>query len=225
MQTFLPAVVLGRAVPKIARIISRANGDVNDGSDDRRFRVARVRTFAVTIAFVACILVPGVVTVGCISSESRAERLYRAAKKHVRAGELEQAVEQYELILERFPGTDAAKRAGREVVLYRGLAEAVRLYPVRRARELIVRVARAVQRHRVRRRSWPDSLNSLVPDYLDEIPVDPWGRQLVYRAKPRGRGYWLACFGADGEAGGEGEDVDWYVEDGEFVTAPPGGLR
>jgi hypothetical protein len=83
----------------------------------------------------------------------------------------------------------------------------------------VIRTARALQRYRDRRRAWPTHLSALVPDYLDRVPWDPWGRELLYRAKPSGRGYVLACYGADGEPGGEGDDRDWLVENGSFVRA------
>ena len=162
---------------------------------------------------------------GCACDEGKADRLYQTAQEHVRAGELEQAVTVLDGLLQQYPETPAAEQARREVVLYRGLAGAVRSYPVREARDQIVTTARALQRYRDRRRTWPDSLDRLVPGYLDEFPLDPWGRELLYEAKPRGRGYHLACFGADGEPGGAGDDADWFIEDGAFVLNPSRSLR
>jgi hypothetical protein len=162
---------------------------------------------------------------GCAGDAGRADKLFGTAQQHVRAGEIEQAVEVLEQLLEQYPETPAAEQARREVLLYRGLAGAVRSYPVREARDRIVTTARALQRYRDRRRAWPDSLEQLVPKYLESFPLDPWGRELLYEAKPRGRGYHLACFGADGEPGGVDDDADWFVEDGAFVLNPSRSLR
>lgn len=41
----------------------------------------------------------------------------------------------------------------------------------------------------------------------DEVPLDPWGRPYTYkRLGPHG--FVLECFGADGEAGGSGQNRD-----------------
>lgn len=165
-----------------------------------------------------CAVALAMSTFGC-TREGRASRLHEKAKEHVREGELVEAVELYDRLLDEYADTEAAGLAQREAVLYRGLADAVRSYPVREAREQVVRAARAIQKYRRSRRAWPQSLDQLVPDFLPEIPVDSWGRRLLYRAKKNGRGYLLACYGADGEPGGRLENADWLVEDGSFVLA------
>jgi general secretion pathway protein G len=44
--------------------------------------------------------------------------------------------------------------------------------------------------------------------YLDRVPKDPWGEPYVY-VSPGTRGdYEISSYGADGVAGGEGEDAD-----------------
>jgi general secretion pathway protein G len=157
---------------------------------------------------------------GCANDEERAERLYDKAQSQVEQGELQSAIEIYETIVDRYPGTVTARNARRQIVLYRGLEDAVRSYPVRVARDLIVETARGIERYRRRTRTWPPDLERLVPDYLPKVPTDPWGRVLLYQVKARGRGYILACFGADGEPGGTGDAADWFVEDGSFVLQP-----
>jgi hypothetical protein len=48
-------------------------------------------------------------------------------------------------------------------------------------------VAVAVERHRLRRGSWPDSLAALVPDLLPAVPIDPFnGQPLYYRRTANG---------------------------------------
>jgi hypothetical protein len=192
---------IGDAVPEVGTIIEGRGREVNAPS--RFWLLLCVITLVLSVS-------------GC-TREGRASRLHEKAKEHVREGELVEAVELYDRLLEEFADTEAAGLAQREAVLYRGLADAVRSYPVREAREQVVRTARAIQKYRRSRRAWPRSLDQLVPDFLPEIPVDSWGRPLAYRAKERGRGYLLACYGADGEPGGKLENADWLVEDGSFV--------
>lgn len=152
--------------------------------------------------------------------EGRAQALYDEAQEHVERSEFVEAVTLYEKILDKYPGTDVADKASKEIELYRGLSLAVDTYPVRRVRDQMIRTGRSIYRFEDRHRRWPKSLGELVPKYLDEEPVDPWGRDLVYLVKPRRRGYVLGCYGADGRPGGEGEARDWYIEDGRFVGRP-----
>jgi len=44
--------------------------------------------------------------------------------------------------------------------------------------------------------------------YLDRVPKDPWGEVYVYISPGRYGSYDLSSYGADGVAGGEGEDAD-----------------
>ena len=62
----------------------------------------------------------------------------------------------------------------------------------------------------------PQSLDDLKPRFVEEEPIDPWGRRFLYRV--RGRRYVLASLGSDGEVGGTDDARDWYIEDGRFVT-------
>jgi hypothetical protein len=161
-----------------------------------------------------------VVFAGC--REQRAERLYREAGREVERGDLRAAIERYDRILAEYPDTRAAARAKSDVVLYRGLLDASRRYPVRRAGDLLIEAARAVERFRAAGGRLPSSLRELIPGYLSSEPVDPWGRALDYRLTPGG--YVLLCRGADGVKGGEGENGDLVVENGKFVQGNPEGM-
>jgi general secretion pathway protein G len=44
--------------------------------------------------------------------------------------------------------------------------------------------------------------------YLDRIPKDPWGNPYVYVSPGTHGDYDISSYGADGVAGGEGEDAD-----------------
>jgi len=147
--------------------------------------------------------------------------LYEDARRSIAANDIDGAIARYDEILQRFPDTQAAQRARDEVLLYTGLSNAKQSFPLRRTRELMVEAGRALERYHGRRRAWPDSLDELIPEYLAEPPVDPWGRMIAYERK--GRGYRLRCLGEDGREGGTGDAGDWLVENGRFVRVPRGG--
>ena len=44
--------------------------------------------------------------------------------------------------------------------------------------------------------------------YLEQVPVDPWGRAYVYRSPGESGGFDLLSLGKDGKPGGEGLDAD-----------------
>lgn len=131
----------------------------------------------------------------------------------------------YQQVIDRYPQSEAARRASRQIVLYRGLDEAVQRFPLREARDLMVKTARAIQSYKGRHGRPPASLDRLLPDLLAEPPIDPWGRALVYERTSGGRGYRLSCYGADGRPGGAGEAADWHVVNGAFVRDPGGGAQ
>jgi hypothetical protein len=199
-------------VPGSARIIGGRTAEVNVARRAARGRA--VRLAAIVAIAAGCLAL----TPACGSREDRAERLYDKAIGQVKHHELEAAVETFRRVVAEYPDTPAAARARKEIVLYRGLTTAVRLDPSRRARETVVEAARAVERFRELRNALPTSLEDLVPAFLGEVPADPWGRPLDYERDRDGRGYRLACWGADGVPGGTGDDTDLVVRNGEFVV-------
>lgn len=55
----------------------------------------------------------------------------------------------------------------------------------------------------------PDGVQHWKGPYLKkEIPNDPWGNPYQYRAPGRNGGYEISSYGADGKAGGEGDNAD-----------------
>ena len=152
--------------------------------------------------------------------ERAADKLYREGAEQVAKGDTRAAVQTFERILREHPGSDAAVKARRDITVYRGLAEAVERFPQRRAREIVVQAARAVERFRRSSGRWPASMAELVPDYIDREPDDPWSRPILYEASPGGAGYKMKCLGADGAPGGEGDDADLVVVNGEIVGEP-----
>jgi general secretion pathway protein G len=196
-------------VPGNARIIGRSTPEVNrPASNPPRARGWRLGTVAVCVALL----------LGC--SEGRAERMYRKAQKLIAEDQVEEAVVIYERILGEYPDTEAASKAEEEIGIYRSLVGASAIYPSRRARDVVIGAARAVETYGSRTGRYPESLDKLVSRYLDALPVDPWNRPLRYRKKPGRRGYAIACYGEDGRPGGDGDDADIFVENGRFVRKP-----
>jgi general secretion pathway protein G len=78
-----------------------------------------------------------------------------------------------------------------------------------RARVDLSTIVNATDLFRLQRGRLPHDLQELVEDQhgtLRETPVDPWGR--AYHLEVTGSRYEVSCLGADGLAGGEGEDAD-----------------
>lgn len=169
----------------------------------------------IRVVLLALMLSSWIAAAGCAGQA--ADRLYREAAQRVEKGDLEGAVELFDRIVREHPQTEAAEKARADVVLYRGLFEASQKFPTRRATDLVVQVARALERHRHAKGAAPASLADLVPGFLDAEPEDPWGRKLLYRPTPVG-GYVLSCLGSDGREGGEGQAADLVVRDGKFVS-------
>ena len=185
----------------------RSAHEVNAEPDRDARRPARV--------IVAILLLA--VAVACGGDERAAERLYREAKDRVAKNDYAGAVERLDKIATDHPDSPLAEQARRDAILYRGLDDAVTRYPQRRAREILVQLARIVERYRAAKHDVPGSLAELVPGWLEKEPLDPWGRTVVYQRKAVGSGYRLACLGADGKPGGSGDDADLVVDNGSFV--------
>ena len=62
-----------------------------------------------------------------------------------------------------------------------------------------------------------EGLSALVPDYVEQLAKDPWGRAYQYEVPGiRGRAFEILCFGADGREGGTEADADlsnWSLQD------------
>lgn len=57
--------------------------------------------------------------------------------------------------------------------------------------------------------SGPQAANFPPNGYLEQVPLDPWGRPYKYESPGRdGSGFDLASLGRDGKPGGEGVDQD-----------------
>jgi len=193
-------------VPTDPRIIRLRESEVNDAR-------AVVHTLALLV-LCACL------SIGGACGESRAHKLFAQAEKQVDDGDIDGAVRIYNEIVEKYPEAPESERAREAIHLYQGLRSAVDYYGARKVYDLMIATARSVYRYQNRHGRFPTSLAQLTPGYLDQAAIDPWGRELLYAAKPRRRGYVLGCYGSDGQRGGNGEARDWFIEDGRFVIRP-----
>ncbi len=88
------------------------------------------------------------------------------------------------------------------------------------ARMRAARAALAVERYRLAHGQLPESLDALVPEFLDEIPADPFGDGPV-KCKRLENGYVVYSVGHDGEDDGgleHGPDVDISEADLTFTV-------
>jgi len=178
-------------------------------------RTDRARLFLIVVVAVVFVIAAS----SCGGAERRAERLWRQAIEHVEKGDTQGAVDRLQKIIDEYPDARIAEKAREQIVVYRGLATAVQVYPVRRARELMVLIARASESFRRENGRTPNTLDEIVPAKIASVPNDPWGHPFLYAATARG--YRLTCQGADGAPGGAGEAADLIVVDGAFVPAQP----
>jgi Type II secretion system (T2SS), protein G len=158
-----------------------------------------------------------VVASACGGTERRAERLWRRALERVEKGDTPGGVDDFQKLITMYPDAQIAGKAREQIVVYRGLANAIQSYPMRRARELMVQVSRAIESFKRERGRAPETLDELVPGKLADVPLDPWNHPFEYEMTARG--YRLCCLGSDGSSGGDGDASDLNVVDGAFVTA------
>lgn len=191
-----------------ARIMKRRFGEVNT-----------LTQLARSFFFFVLAVVMFLTLSSCGGDVRRADRLWRRAMECVEQGDTQGAVDRLQEIIDSYPDTSMASRAREQIVVYRGLAAAVKSYPSRRVRELMVQIARAIEAFRRESGHAPATLDALVPTRLAIVPLDPWARAFSYEATAGG--YRLTCSGADGMPGGVAESEDLVVVDGEFVTESP----
>lgn len=88
-------------------------------------------------------------------------------------------------------------------------------------------LAAAVDRYRGRYQHIPDAkqgLAALVPEFLEYVPLDPWGHPYVYQ--PSGPAWAdVLSYGPDGRAGGSGTCADVSARFGRMGSHPPSYLH
>ncbi len=158
---------------------------------------------------------------GC--AEQRADRRYRALIESSESRSADAQREALAEIVERWPKTEAAAKAEREIEWIDDLAHVSERGPALMAWDAVRDVSRAAEQFRLDRGRFPESLGEMVPAYLPAVRRDPWGHAVRYQ--PRGDGYRVICFGEDGLPGGIGHASDVLVDTGREVTVNPGVAR
>lgn len=74
------------------------------------------------------------------------------------------------------------------------------------AKTNIANLESSIELYKITNSNFPKSLQALVPDYIKKVSNDPWNNPYQYSTS--GSNYELKSFGADGAAGGEGNDAD-----------------
>ena len=202
-----------KAWPEDLPIIKRRRVEVNALTSTPRGNIFRS---LLRVGLLVCLCV----AFGCSSDEEKAQALHAKALEAMKEEKMDEALQHYRDIVDRFPLTDAADEARERITFLSGLNSAVDRFPSRTARDLVILTGRAIENYRRRQGKYPDSLDALLPKLLEEPSIDPWGRPLIYERE--GRGYRLSCLGADGRFGGQGDATDFVVVNGKLVSNPSG---
>jgi hypothetical protein len=179
---------------------------------------------------------------GCSSEDPRLPgNLYEEARKLNLEGRSMEARAMMKQLVDRYPDTEAAQQATKDLYLIEAFVNRDLADRQKQVRAALKRITDALIRYKGKSGEYPDSLQGLVPEYLDQVPESPWGHPFLYRpyvTRPveevqvkRGPvrqkfntkfdGYYLACLGTDGLPGGEGLAGDILIKDGAPWTDGP----
>jgi hypothetical protein len=172
---------------------------------------------------------------GCSSEDPRLPgNLYEEARKLNLEGRSLEARAMMKQLAERYPDSEAAKQAKRDLYLIEAFVNRDVADRHKQVRAALKRLSDALTRYKSKKGEYPLWPGELVPEYLDQVPEAPWGHPFLYRAyvtRPienvpikRGPakqrfntkldGYYLACLGTDLQPGGEGLAADTLIKDG-----------
>jgi outer membrane protein assembly factor BamD (BamD/ComL family) len=172
---------------------------------------------------------------GCSSEDPRLPaNIYEEARKLNLEGHSLEARAMMKQLTERYPDTEAAQQAKRDLYLIEAFVNRDIGDRQKQIRAAMKRITDALIRYKTKKGEYPQALGSLVPDYLDQVPEAPWGHPFLYRpyvSRPiedlpttRGPtrqrfntkldGYYLVCLGTDLKPGGEGLAADILIKDG-----------
>ena len=178
---------------------------------------------------------------GCGTEDPRLPvNLYEEARKLNLEGRSLEARAMMKQLMERYPDTEAARQAKRDLYLIEAFVNRDIRDRQKQVRAAMKRITNALIRYAAKKGEYPPSLNDLVPEYLDQVPEAPWGHPFLYRpyvTRPienvqvkRGParqkfntkfdGYYLACLGTDLQPGGEGLAADILIKDGVSWSEP-----
>ncbi|MEE4298065.1 MAG: type II secretion system protein GspG [Pseudomonadales bacterium] len=154
----------------------------------------------------ACLLVA---LLAACSDEKRARDAFRSAMSDSDRPVAELRAD-LEALIERWPESEAARRAAEELESLDALAEATARGLSLRAWDAVRSVAQAAERFRLRHGRFPKDVRELIPRYIEDRVADPWGGEVLYVAS--GRGYKVISYGSDGMPGGTGDAADVMVD-------------
>lgn len=176
---------------------------------------------------------------GCDSEDPRLpDRLYDESKSLTAKGRAEESRALLQTIAEKYADTEAGRRAVRDLFIINTNLKEDQAREAQQVSGSMKRVADALARYKARRNEYPFTLHDLVPEYLDQVPLTPWGHPFFYRpyvANPveevrdrRGNisqhfntrldSYHLVCLGRDLAPGGPDAAADLMIKDGEVIT-------
>ncbi len=150
---------------------------------------------------------------GC--ADWRAERAYRRAMSDAETAEASETKELLIDIEKRWPRTEAAAKARREIEWIDDLRHVSVRAPALMAWDAVREVANGVERFKLRHGRYPDRVGELSPRFVRGPVVDPWGHPVQYQR--HAHGYRVICYGEDGIPGGVGLASDVLVETGREV--------
>jgi hypothetical protein len=175
--------------------------------------------------------------VSCSSEDPRLpQQLYDEAAKLSADGKNLEAKSMMEMVATRYPESESGQMARKDLYRIDLFLKNEIQEKQKQLRVTMKRVADALTRYKGRKGEYPATLQELVPEYLEKIPVTDWGHPFFYRpyvkvpiedVKDRHGnitqcfnrlydGYQLACLGVDMQPGGEGMASDSFIVDGEF---------
>jgi outer membrane protein assembly factor BamD (BamD/ComL family) len=178
---------------------------------------------------------------GCSSEDPRLPaNLYEEARKLNLEGRSLEAQAMMKQLTERYPDTEAAQQAKRDLYLIEAFVNRDIADRQKQVRAAMKRITDALIRYQAKKGEYPLSLNDLVPEYLDQVPETPWGHPFFYRpyvTRPienvvvkrgparqkfntKSDGYYLACLGTDLQPGGQGPAADILIKDGAPWAEP-----
>ncbi len=132
-----------------------------------------------------------------------------------------EAIKIYEDILKRFPELTKKERKQikKDLKFCREMIVIEKRDRLRSTLTRLKKTAAALRKYHREKGGYPSRLSALVPDYIEKLPKDAWGKKLSYQRK-NSRSYRLHSLGADGKPGGKKENFDLIVKTGELAKEP-----
>lgn len=179
--------------------------------------------------------------VSCSSEDPRLpQKLLEEARALSTAGKILEARSMLERIAQKYPDTDAGKKATQDLFIIEMSLKQEMQEKQRLVRGSMKRIMDALERYKTKHGEYPWTLQLLVPDHIDLVPETPWGHPFFYRPfvpvpieetrDKRGNitqklntkyeSYHLACMGSDLRPGGDALAQDTLVAKGEFLKDP-----